>query len=37
MLFADTLQIFPQDFNFTFKFQYQANLLLAPHTAVMEQ
>jgi hypothetical protein len=26
-----------QDLNFTFKFQYQANLVLAPHTAVMEQ
>ena len=26
-----------RDLNFTFKFQYQANLVLAPHTAVMEQ
>jgi hypothetical protein len=26
-----------KDLNFTFKFQYQANLVLAPHTAVMEQ
>jgi hypothetical protein len=26
-----------QDLNFTFKLQYQANLVLAPHTAVMEQ
>jgi hypothetical protein len=26
-----------QDLNFTFKFQYQANLVLAPHTAVMER
>ena len=25
------------DWNFTFRFQYQANLVLAPHTAVMEQ
>jgi hypothetical protein len=25
------------DLNFTFKFQYQANLVLAPRTAVMEQ
>jgi len=26
-----------QNLNFTFKFQYQGNLVLAPHTAVMEQ
>jgi hypothetical protein len=26
-----------QDLNFTFRFQYQANLMLAPHNAVMEQ
>jgi hypothetical protein len=26
-----------RDLNFTFRFQYQANLVLAPHTAVMEQ
>ena len=26
-----------QELNFTFKFQYQANLVLAPHNAVMEQ
>ncbi|MGO9318579.1 MAG: hypothetical protein ACLPXT_16335 [Terracidiphilus sp.] len=26
-----------QDLNFTFRFQYQDNLMLAPHTAVMEQ
>jgi len=26
-----------QDLNFTFRFQYQANLVLAPHTVVMEQ
>jgi hypothetical protein len=26
-----------KDLNFTFKFQYQSSLVLAPHTAVMEQ
>jgi hypothetical protein len=26
-----------KDLSFTFRFQYQANLVLAPHTAVMEQ
>jgi hypothetical protein len=26
-----------RDLNFTFRFQYQANLVLAPHTAVTEQ
>ena len=26
-----------RDLNFTFRFQYQANLVLAPHTTVMEQ
>jgi hypothetical protein len=26
-----------KDLNFTFRFQYQANLVLAPHTAVTEQ
>ena len=26
-----------KDLNFTFRFQYQDNLVLAPHTAVMEQ
>jgi len=26
-----------KDLNFTFRFQYQDNLTLAPHTAVMEQ
>jgi len=26
-----------QDLNFTFRFQYQDNLVLAPHTTVMEQ
>jgi len=26
-----------KDLNFTFRFQYQANLVLAPHAAVMER
>jgi hypothetical protein len=26
-----------KDLNFTFRFQYQDNLALAPHAAVMEQ
>jgi hypothetical protein len=26
-----------QDLNFTFKLQYQANLILAPHTPVIER